>query len=75
MLTIGHKRKLLYWEGSSKKDFKEFPIGVQKDMGVALFIAQLGNTPIQPNLRRGWSRAYTNWWKTTGVIPSGPSTP
>ena len=38
------KRKLLYWEGSSKKAFKEFPIPVQKDMGVALFIAQLGRT-------------------------------
>ena len=39
------KRKLLYWEGSSKKDFKEFPTDVQKDMGVALFIVQLGATP------------------------------
>ncbi len=29
------KRKRLYWEGSSKKDFKKFPIEVQKDMGVA----------------------------------------
>lgn len=38
-------RRLLFWEGSSKKDFKEFPIPVQKDMGVALFIAQLGRTP------------------------------
>ncbi|WP_423761679.1 type II toxin-antitoxin system RelE/ParE family toxin [Burkholderia sp. NLJ2] len=39
------KRKLLYWEGSSKKDFKSFPVDVQKDMGVALFIVQLGGTP------------------------------
>lgn len=39
------KRKLLHWEGSSKKDFKEFPIDVQKDMGVALFVVQLGGTP------------------------------
>ena len=39
------KRKLLYWEGSSKKDFKEFPVSVQKDMGVALFVVQLGSTP------------------------------
>ena len=38
------KRKLLYWEGSSKKDFKEFPIPAQKDMGVALFVVQLGQT-------------------------------
>ena len=39
------KRKLLYWEGSSKKNFKEFPVPVQKDMGVALFVVQLGATP------------------------------
>jgi phage-related protein len=39
------KRKLLYWEGSSKKDFKEFPVPVQKDMGVALFVIQSGGTP------------------------------
>lgn len=38
-------RKLLYWEGSSKKDFKEFPVPVQKDMGVALFVVQLGRRP------------------------------
>jgi len=38
-------RRLLFWEGSSKKDFKEFPIDVQKDMGVALFIVQIGGTP------------------------------
>ncbi|MEO3434265.1 type II toxin-antitoxin system RelE/ParE family toxin [Inquilinus sp. CAU 1745] len=39
------KRRILYWEGSSKKDFKGFPIPVQKDMGVALFVVQLGQTP------------------------------
>lgn len=38
-------RKPLFWEGSSKKDFKEFPIPVQKEMGVALFVVQLGHTP------------------------------
>lgn len=42
---MNEKRKLLYWEGSSKKDFKEFPVPVQKDMGVALFVVQLGKTP------------------------------
>jgi phage-related protein len=38
-------RRPLYWEGSSKKDFKAFPIPVQKDMGVALFVVQLGGMP------------------------------
>lgn len=42
---MDEKRRLLYWEGSSKKDFKEFPVAVQKDMGVALFVVQLGRTP------------------------------
>lgn len=31
---MSEKRKLLYWEGSSKKD-----------LGVALFVVQLGRTP------------------------------
>ena len=35
----------LFWEGSSKRDFKQFPTLVQKDMGVALFVVQLGGTP------------------------------
>jgi len=39
------QRKLLYWEGSSKKGFKEFPVPIQKDMGTALFVVQLGGTP------------------------------
>jgi phage-related protein len=42
---MSERRKLLYWEGSSKKDFKEFPVPVQKDMGVALFVVQLGRMP------------------------------
>ena len=41
---MAEKRRSLFWEGSSKKDFKEFPVTVQKDLGVALFIAQLGRT-------------------------------
>ncbi len=38
-------RRPLFWEGSAKKDFKQFPTPVQKDMGVALFVVQLGGTP------------------------------
>jgi phage-related protein len=41
---MSEERWPLFWEGSSKKDFKGFPVSVQKDMGVALFIAQLGQT-------------------------------
>ena len=50
---MAEKRKLLYWEGSSKKDFKEFPVPVQKDMGVALFVVQLGRTPDSAKLWKG----------------------
>src|SRR4051812_16341057 len=39
------KRRPLIWEGSSKRDFKQFPLAVQKDFGVALFVVQLGATP------------------------------
>lgn len=42
---MSHDKKPLYWEGSSKKDFQAFPIAVQKDMGVALYVVQLGGTP------------------------------
>lgn len=44
-IAVAEKRKMLFWEGSAKKDFKAFPIPVQKDMGVALFVVQLGRTP------------------------------
>ena len=44
-IVLTENRRPLYWEGGSKKDFKEFPIPIQKDMGVALFVVQLGGTP------------------------------
>lgn len=47
------KRRVVYWEGSSKKDFKQFPLPVQKDMGVALFVVQLGGTPASTKLWKG----------------------
>ena len=50
---MSEKRKLLYWEGSSKKDFKEFPVPVQKDLGVALFVVQLGGKPLSAKRWRG----------------------
>ena len=38
-------RRPLFWEGSARRDFRKFPEAVQKDMGVALFVVQLGGTP------------------------------
>jgi phage-related protein len=34
--------KCLAWRGSSKADFMEFPREVQREMGYALFLAQMG---------------------------------
>jgi phage-related protein len=39
------KRRLLIWEGSAKNDFMTFPLPVRKDLGVALFVVQIGGTP------------------------------
>lgn len=44
-IVLPENRKPLYWESSSKRNFKEFPIPVQKDLGVALFVVQLGGMP------------------------------
>jgi phage-related protein len=38
-------RRPLFWEASAKRDFMQFPTSVQKDMGVALFVVQLGGMP------------------------------
>jgi phage-related protein len=46
-------RRPLFWEGSAKRDFKRFPTAVQKDMGVALFVVQLGGTPPSSKPWRG----------------------
>jgi phage-related protein len=71
---MAEKRKLLYWEGSSKKDFKEFPVPVQKEMGVALFVVQLGRTPESAKPWKGLGPGSMNWWRTTAGIPSVRST-
>ena len=42
---MSEKRTLPHWEGFSRMDFKDYPVPVQKDMGVALFVVQLGQTP------------------------------
>ena len=30
--------RTLFWEGSSRQDLKIFPLPVQKDLGVALYV-------------------------------------
>ena len=50
-MTDATDRRPLTWEGSTRKDFKEFPVEVQKDFGVALFVVQIGGTP---SLAKPW---------------------
>lgn len=47
------RRRPLFWEGSSKRDFRRFPTTVQKDLGVALFVVQLGGTPLSAKAWKG----------------------
>lgn len=53
MTDATDRRRPLVWEGSSKKDFKEFPTEVQKDCGVALFVVQIGETPLSAKPWKG----------------------
>jgi phage-related protein len=42
MLRWPDEPKPLMWRGSSKTDFMAFPSAVQREMGFALFLAQMG---------------------------------
>jgi phage-related protein len=42
MLRKSREPRPLNWRGSSKADFKAFPEHVQREMGYALFLAQMG---------------------------------
>jgi phage-related protein len=42
MLRSPDEPKPLMWRGSSKTDFMAFPSAVQREMGYALFLAQMG---------------------------------
>jgi phage-related protein len=37
--------RTLYWEGSSRQELKTFPLPVQKDLGLALYVLQIGGKP------------------------------
>ena len=53
MTDATDRRRPLVWECSSKKDFKEFPTEIQKDFGVALFVVQIGETPLSAKPWKG----------------------
>ncbi|WP_191576035.1 type II toxin-antitoxin system RelE/ParE family toxin [Achromobacter insolitus] len=47
------KPKLLFWEGSSRKDFKTFPVPVQKRVGMSLYTLQCGRWPDAAKAMKG----------------------
>jgi phage-related protein len=49
--------KQLVWVGSSRRDLREFPPAVRRTFGVALFAAQLGETPPNAKPLRGFGGA------------------
>jgi phage-related protein len=50
-------RKSLKWVGSSRKDLKEFPRSVQRDIGVALYVAQIGEVHPDAKVLKGFGGA------------------
>ncbi len=44
----------LVWMGSSRKDLRGFPPPVRRTFGVALFAAQLGETPPEAKVLKGF---------------------
>ena len=46
--------KLLVWVGSSKEEYIAFPAEVQDEMGYALYQAQIGKTPRQAKMLKGF---------------------
>lgn len=55
-IVLPENRRPLYWESSAKRSFKQFPIPVQKDLGVALFVVQLGGMPASA---KPWKGSHT----------------
>ena len=53
-------RRPLFWEGSAKRDFKQFPEAVQKDMGVASSSCNLAGRHHLQNPGRGSGRVSMN---------------
>ena len=58
MFRSADEPKPLIWRGTSKADFTAFPSAVQRDMGYALFLAQMGERhPIKAKTLKGFGGA------------------
>ena len=53
------KRKSIIWVGSSKKHLREFPATVRRDLGTALFWAELGRVHPAAKPMKGQLREVT----------------
>ena len=53
----GLEPKQLVWVGSSRRDLREFPPAVRRIFGVALYAAQLGETPPDAKPLKGFGGA------------------
>ena len=49
--------KELIWVGSSRRDIREFPHEIRRTFGIALFAAQLGETPPEAKILKGFGGA------------------
>jgi phage-related protein len=49
--------KQLVWVGASRRDLREFPPAVRRTFGLALFAAQLGETPPDAKPLKGFGGA------------------
>lgn len=45
------------WVGSSRKDVKDFPRSIQRDIGVALYVAQIGDVHPDAKVLKGFGGA------------------
>jgi len=52
-------RKSIIWVGNSKKDLREFPAAVRRDLGTALFWAELGRVHPAAKPMKGQLRDVT----------------
>src|ERR1700677_4218127 len=49
--------KTVEWVGPTRKELKEFPRPVQRAVGLALYVAQLGETPPEAKVLKGFGGA------------------
>lgn len=73
------KTRPIIWMGNSRKQLRDFPTEVKKDIGVSLFDVQMGTTPPDAKLFKGIStgvfeivtRYDTNTYRTVYAVQIG----